>query len=326
MTRLLRQFALGCCVLAALLCSHTTALAPFVRAASARALPQIRAQQWYLHHIGLPEHPLRSRVPVTVALIDTGIDRTAPQLTTQIAGVVNILAPDALRDQDGHATHSAALIAAAADPDGMQSVCPDCRLLVIKAISDHGYGSDATVARAIEIATAQRVDVINLSIGGAIDSPRLRRAVAAALAADIVVVAAAGNTGTQPHPPLFPAGYPGVIGVGASDQADQVAPFSSAGAATDITAPGVDIISLSAGTHYQTSSGTSSAAPFVSAAAALLRSAFPAASATTIRHVLLQSARDIDAPGPDPRSGAGILDIGAAAQLLATDTVWLSAR
>ena len=310
------------------LCSvggSTPAHAPFVTAAPDHARTAVRAQQWYLDHIGMPSHP-RHGAPVTVALIDAGIDRSAPQLRTQIAGVINIVAPDTLRDHSGHATHSAGIIAAAPSTQGMQGICPGCRLLVIKAISEHGYGSDATVARAIERATAQRVGVINLSIGGAVASPRLHRAVAAAIAADIVVVAAVGNDGASPHPRLFPAGYPGVIGVGASDQTDRVAAFSSTGPDTDIVAPGVDIASITSGTRIQTADGTSCAAAQVSAAAAVLRSWFPRASAAEIRIALLQSAIDLDTPGPDPRTGHGLLNIAAAARLLAGAPHQLSAR
>lgn len=319
-----------CCVAAllwgCLIPRQRTALAPYARAATLPRSSPIRAQQWYLDHIGLPAHLPPRRAAVIIALIDAGIDGSVPQLRTQISAVVNIVAPDPIRDPDGHATHSAGIIAAAADATGMQSICPDCRLLVYKAISDHGYGSDATVARAIELATARRVAVINLSIGGAVDSPRLRRAIAAARAADIVVVAAVGNGGAHPSRRFFPAGYPGVIGVGATDQNDRVAPFSSGGPDTDLFAPGVEILSSSGGTGYRLSSGTSTAAPQVSAAAGLLRSWFPHAPATAIAAALLRSAIPIDADGRGVPAEVGLLDIAAAARVLAHEAPSISAR
>ncbi|MFM2032350.1 MAG: hypothetical protein RLZZ297_1115 [Chloroflexota bacterium] len=297
---------------------------PPAHAPTARAARPTAARQWYLGHIGMPQTARRA-LPVTVALIDSGIDADAPLLRSQITDIVNIVSPDPLRDADGHATHSAALIAAAPDPGGFRSVCPNCRLVVYKAITNEGYGSDATVARAVELATAARVGVINLSIGGAVDSPRLQNAIAAALAADIVVVAAVGNDGGTPRRQIYPAAYPGVIGVGASTPRDRVAAFSNTGPSTDLVAPGVDIVSISGGETLSTSSGTSSAAALVSAAAGVLRGYHPHASAATIRLLLYRGATDIGSPGRDTTSGYGLLDI-ARALTSADATHLISAR
>lgn len=266
-------------------------------------------EQWFLERIGAPAPAADAATSVIVAVIDDGVDSTAPQLTGQFVGIINIVAPDSVRDTSGHGTHTAALIAARPGPNGIRGVCLVCRLLVIKAITNHGYGSDATVARAVDLAVEHGARVINLSIGSTADTPILRRAIANAIAHDIVVVAAAGNN-PQRQRPYYPAAYPGVIAVGAVDVSNQLAVFASRGTYIDIVAPGVDILSLDTSPRgFGSATGTSTAAPLVSAAAGILRAAYPAASAPMIRAALLAGVTDLGPPGRDTTYGAGLLNI-----------------
>ena len=198
---------------------------------------------WYLERIGAPAEHLQPVTPVIVAVIDAGVDTSAPLLLGRIADTVNIVAPDSLHDQSGHGTHTAGIIAAQADASGIRGICRSCRLLILKAITNDGYGSDLTVARAITIAIERGAIVINLSIGGPSDTPAIRNAIADAIAHDIVVVAAAGNTSGEGQQRSYPAAYPGVIAVSATDQSNHLAAFARADASIDLVAPG--------GRHFQ---------------------------------------------------------------------------
>ena len=282
--------------------------------------------QWFLERVGAPAISTQRSAPVLVAVIDDGVDRDEPQLKDQIAGVINIVAPDPMRDHSGHGTHTAAIIAARPGVTGIRGVCIECRLIIIKAITNHGYGSDVTVARAIDLAVERGARVLNLSIGGTADTPAIRRAIARAIAQDIVVVAAAGNQ-TDTERPFYPAAYPGVIAVGAIDRFNHHAHFASSGAYIDIVAPGVDIVSLDSSPRgYSSMQGTSTAAPQVSAAAGLLRAQFPHESAARIRTALLVSATDLGPRGHDHRYGAGLLNITSAISYLRQQRVRAIAR
>jgi len=303
---------------------------PTGQSASVRAQiveePKTSTDQWFLARIGAPAVSEQRGAMVLVAVIDDGVDRDAPQLKDQIAGTFNIVSPDPLRDRSGHGTHTAAIIAARPGDTGVRGICTACRLIIIKAITNHGYGSDATVARAIDLAVERGARVLNLSIGGTADTPAIRRAIANAIAHDMVVVAAAGNeSGTQR--PFYPAAYPGVIAVGAIDKSNHQASFASSGQYIDIVAPGVDIVSLDSSPRgYGPMHGTSTAAPQVSAAAALLRGQFPHASAASIRAAIKAGATDLGPSGRDAVYGAGLLNIPKASAYLRQQVLRTSPR
>jgi subtilisin family serine protease len=272
---------------------------------------------WYLERIGAPAEHLQPVTPVIVAVIDAGVDTSAPLLLGRIADTVNIVAPDSLHDQSGHGTHTAGIIAAQADASGIRGICRSCRLLILKAITNDGYGSDLTVARAITIAIERGAIVINLSIGGPSDTPAIRNAIADAIAHDIVVVAAAGNTSGEGQQRSYPAAYPGVIAVSATDQSNHLAAFARADASIDLVAPGVGIFNIdTSATGMGSANGTSTSAPQVSAAAALLRAAYPAATAAEVRSALFHSATDLGPPGRDDTYGYGLLNIPRAMAFL----------
>lgn len=301
------------CVLAALLMPWTS---PSNTPAAVQTSPPDPAT-WYLERIGAPAEHLQPETPVIVAVIDAGVDTSAPLLQGRIAETVNIVAPDSLRDQSGHGTHTAGIIAAHADASGIRGICRSCRLLILKAITNDGYGSDLTVARAIAIAIERGARVINLSIGGPSDTPAIRNAIADAIARDIVVVAAAGNTSGEGQQRSYPAAYPGVIAVSAIDLSNQLAAFARADASIDLVAPGVGIFNIdTSAAGMGSADGTSTAAPQVSAAAALMRAAYPAATAAEIRSALLHSATDLGPPGRDDRYGYGLLHIPRALAVL----------
>jgi subtilisin family serine protease len=268
---------------------------------------------------------------MTVAILDTGIDYTHPDLggclgpDCKVRGGYDFANDDADPfDDNGHGTHVAGIVAA----DGsVRGVAPEARLLAYKVLAGGGWGYDSWIIAGLEAAvdpdgdplTADHADVINLSLGGpgAPDSA-LAEAANHAVAAGSIVVAAAGNSGAG----YWTIGAPGnardVITVAASDAFDAIAAFSSRGPVEgegwpkpDLTAPGVAIRStLPAGGHGWLS-GTSMAAPHVAGGAALLKQLEPGLTPARIRSRLAAGARPL---GADLYTqGAGRLDLEAAA-------------
>ncbi|MDD5302288.1 MAG: S8 family peptidase [Elusimicrobia bacterium] len=206
---------------------------------------------------------------VKVAVIDTGIDCTHPDLQCDFGSGKNIVDPSATpMDDNEHGTHVSGTIAGRGK-GGPVGVAPKATLIPVKVLDGSGSGSLSDIVKGINWATKAGVDVINMSLGGASGSPALERAVKQALAAGVVVVCAAGNSGPDADTVGFPAGYPGVIAVAASDSNDQVAKFSSRGDAVAFIAPGVDIMSTIPGGGTAKLSGTSMASPHVAGLAAL---------------------------------------------------------
>ena len=214
-----------------------------------------------------------------------------------------------LHDGYGHGTHVSGTIAAAANQGGVVGVAYRARLMTVKVLDDRGSGNTRTVAEGIRYAAANGARIINVSVDSPDDDPRLRAAVKAAAAADVLIVCSAGNGGadldrTRLYPVSIPA--PNLIGVAATGRADQYAleSFSNYGRLTvPVAAPGAEVVSTSRTGGYESKSGTSMAAPHVTGVAALMASAAPQLTAPELRALLLETAVHTDAP-----VGAGIVD------------------
>src|SRR5439155_17729046 len=182
-------------------------------------------------------------------------------------------------DDHGHGTHVAGIIAARDNGFGVIGVAPEATLYAVKVLDANGSGSFSAVASGIVWAVKNGMHVINMSLGGSSYSQALADAVAAASAAGVLVVSAAGNAGCC-DTVLYPAKLPGSMAVAAVDVNDQRASFSSTGVEVDVAAPGVAILStvptgsckLCDSSGYRTLSGTSMATPHVSGVGALLMS------------------------------------------------------
>lgn len=257
---------------------------------------------------------------VTVAVVDTGIDPKHPELEGRVRlGTDFTFDPgwlgrrkdkDAALDDHGHGTHVAGIVGAAmGNGVGIAGVAPGVSLLGVKALNAQGKGSQWLVLKGVAHAVASGAQVVNLSLGGPIASSVERRFYEAVVRSGALLVAAAGNEGDGV---CFPAAYPGVLAVGAVDEAGALAPFSNRGLSLGLVAPGVGVLSTSQQGRYELRSGTSMAAPFVSGAAALLWACHPDWSAQKVRATLLNSARDRGEAGPDAQFGQGELDIVAA--------------
>ncbi|PIM69931.1 peptidase S8 [Streptomyces sp. JV178] len=252
---------------------------------------------------------------VTIAVLDTGVDTTHPDLKGQVVAAKNFSTSPGTTDRFGHGTHVASIAAGTGkrSKGAYKGVAPGAKLLNAKVLSDEGYGDDSGIIAGMEWAAAQGADVVNLSLGGP-DSPGIdpMEAEIDKLSAekDILFAVAAGNEGQGGERTIgSPGSAAAALTVGAVDGKDRLAPFSSRGPGLDgrikpdVTAPGVAITAASAKgsvlarevgeqpAGYLTISGTSMATPHVAGAAALLRQRHPSWSYTRIKAALVASAK-----------------------------------
>ena len=253
---------------------------------------------------------------VAVAVIDTGIDYSHPDLAGKFIGGWDFVNNDGdPMDDHGHGTHVAGTIAAlinnpTGDPaaeEGVAGVAPNALILSYKVCTPDGHCNDFAIAQAIDRAVTDGAKVINMSLGGTEFSQAMLDAVQDAWAAGLVIVAGAGNDGVTT--PFYPAAFPNVIAVGAFDEDHKRAPFSNYGNWVDISAPGNAIMSTvpmsqcAATTTpgdigcYTWNTGTSMATPHVAGAAALVWSRADVVSNQQAVDILLNSA---DPRGVDP--------------------------
>ena len=254
---------------------------------------------------------------VRIGVVDTGIDRTHPDLSGQTVACAQSLdmpiEVGQCDDDNGHGTHVAGTIAAKANNGiGIAGVAFNADLVVCKALDDSGSGSIADVANCIGWARSQGVKVISLSLEGG-DSATVHDAVANAWDGGngALVVAAAGNEGDATLD--FPAAYPEVVSVAATDDRDARADFSNANSDVEVAAPGVDILSTVPGGGYNTMSGTSMATPHASGVAGVLGQLFPFDTAAALRFRLDAAVKDLGPAGRDSSFGFGRVNLCKAA-------------
>lgn len=262
--------------------------------------------------------PLATGAGITVAVVDSGVDDKHPQLAGQVLSGSDFLDPgaDGRRDCAGHGTAVASLIAARPRKGlGLRGLAPEARILPVRVSEQQvadgkGTGravSAANFAQAIRWAVTHGADVLNLSVVLYEDHPAVREAITYALDRDVVVVAAVGNLHDIGDPRPYPAAYDGVLGVGAIGPDGQRANFSQVGEYVDLVAPGGDVLAAAPRRGHVSQSGTSYAAPFVAATAALIRQYRPDLTAGEVVARLIATAD----PAPGGRSaeyGAGVLN------------------
>src|SRR6266496_2843927 len=259
---------------------------------------------------------------VVIAIVDTGVDSSHPDLASKVVGEYSIIGKSA-RDGFGHGTHVAGIAAAATNNDiGIAGMCPNCGILSIKVLDDHGSGYLSDVASGITYAAAHGARVINLSLGGSSVSQTMRSALAYAIANNALPVCAAGNSNSSTAPE--PAYWYDCLSVIATDQNNVKASFSNYGVVDDVAAPGVAILSTmptygvtlnSYGylNNYDALSGTSMATPAVAGIAGLILSRNPNLSAAQVRGIIEAAAGD--GASWTPNLGFGVVNAAKAVSL-----------
>lgn len=304
--------------------------------------------QWHYEDIQLSNawNITQGDEDVVVAVIDTGFAYWHPDLAPNYLGgydfAYDLPTPDAASDTCAlHGTHVAGTVAAVASDylTTTSGVAPGVKLRLFRTGREEAgcpMPTDAIIAAVLHAAGYEvgdlpqidPVDVINLSLGGYAYDAVFEAAVALAVDAGVVVVAATGNDDTTPV--AYPAGYQGVIGVGATDYLQQRAPYSNYGQDVDVVAPGGDltvdrngdglpdgVLSLywnfvHDAPDYTFLQGTSMASPHVAGVAALIRSVNPDLPPLLVELVLKATAKDLGTTGPDTWYGWGLVDAGAA--------------
>lgn len=276
------------------------------------------AQQYAPQIVHAPEAWSVTRgAGVTVAVVDTGVDVTHPEFQGRIVPGYNATNhTDNAKDDNGHGTHVAGIVAAAANNGaGIVGIAPEAKVMPVKVLEADGSGSDAGVADGIVWAVDHGAQVINMSLGGPGESKVLADAVAYALSKGVAVLAAMGNDGSNEK--SYPAAYPGVLAVGATDNKDQAADFSQWGEWISVSAPGVQILSTFPTYQcnlneygfpkvYAVLDGTSMATPAVAGLAALVKARYATLSPSQLK-ARLEAATD-KVPGMsgfDPHFGFG---------------------
>ena len=250
----------------------------------------------------------------TIAVIDSGVHGEHPDLIGTVRpGKDMIRRGRALRDVSGHGTEVAGVAAAAhGNGRGISGMAPGSRVLPIAIEDAAGQMHASDLARGIKWSIEQDADVINLSLGGPVQSPNVEYWLDRAHEAGIPVVASAGNAYRNNNPTIWPAASRHTIAVGAVAPTGVWAPFSSTGKYVDLAAPGVAVLTTGGDGGYVAANGTSLSAPFVSATVALVRARNPELTPDEVRRVLVDTAKDLGPDGWDPEFGHGMVDPAAA--------------
>ncbi|MFB7944094.1 type VII secretion-associated serine protease mycosin [Kitasatospora phosalacinea] len=255
--------------------------------------------------------PISQGEGVTVAVIDTGVDASHPDLSGQILPGLDLTDShgDGRTDTEGHGTAMASNIAAHGHGDGagVMGLAPKAKILPIKISlgAESLTKSDGEVrSKAIRYAVDQGAKVINMSFtGGGSTDESYRAAINYAIQKDVVLVGGAGNFAGTPVD--YPAAFPGVVAVSAITDAGDIWKDSTTGPQVTLAAPGSGIHHASLKQGYDTGSGTSDASSFVSAIAALVRSKYPNLSAGQVINRMTSSAAQPEGKGPFPNDKYG---------------------
>jgi subtilisin family serine protease len=226
--------------------------------------------QWDLRKVRAPEawDIIPGGQDVVVAVLDTGIDGSHAELVGKVLNNTDLTRNSESGVINGHGTHVAGIIAAGDDDAGITGAAYNCSLLDVKVAENDGSTNAEKVAQGILWAVNHGAKVINVSITINKSYPLLEYAANYAWTHDCLIVAAAGNNFSTT--PVYPAAYPNVVSVAATDRNDTLAKWSNHGDWITIAAPGVDIYSTMPGNAYASKNGSSYSAALVSGEAALL--------------------------------------------------------
>jgi subtilisin family serine protease len=270
--------------------------------------------QWHLPRIAADSawNTTAGSASVVIAILDTGVDGAHPDLAANLVPGWNTYDNNSNSgDVYGHGTEVAGTAAASGNNlAGVSSVAFNCRIMPIRISDTAGYGYDSTAANGLTWAANHGARVANLSYQFS-DSSTVSSAANYFQSKGGVVTVSSGNNGAL----LSLADNPNMLTVSATDGNDALASWSNTGEVVDLAAPGVSILTTTAGGGYGYVSGTSFSAPTAAGVAALVISANPGLTASQIQQVLKQSADDLGASGKDVQYGWGRVNAQRAVEL-----------
>jgi hypothetical protein len=272
---------------------------------TAALVPDGDPGQYALAKLRLREaHELAKGEKVLIAVIDSGVDLTHPEL----AGMV-MDSYDALDSEEKAHAHGTAVAGAIVAHVRLMGAAPEARILAARAFSAKERTPEATtfsINQSIDWALSRGARIINMSFTGPRD-PSIEQRLAQARRQGLILIAAAGNAGPKSNP-LYPAAYPNVIAITATDADDKLFQGASRGNHIAVAAPGVDLLLPAPEAGYQVTTGTSFAAAEVSGIVALLLERKSDLGHEGVRKALTATARDLGPKGIDPQFGAGLVD------------------
>ena len=266
---------------------------------------------------------------VTIAILDTGVDVSHPDLSSKVVSGYDFVNGDRLPlDDEGHGTHVAGIAAAIGNnSEGVAGISWGANIMPVKVLGSSGSGSLSDVSSGITWAADHGAQIINMSLGSSSASSTLEDAINYAYGKGVLLVAAAGNECDSGNPTMYPAAYDHVLAVGATGDSDEHADYSSTGSYVDVVAPGGNpsdsydsnpnhwIVSTywrDSGYSYAQVAGTSQAAPHVAGLAALILSVNSSLSNDEVEQIIETTAVDLGTAGRDNTFGYGRIDVAAA--------------
>ncbi|MEU0846236.1 S8 family serine peptidase [Streptomyces sp. NPDC005962] len=292
----------------------TAALTCWAGTAPAASAEDVRSRQWYLDAMKVDQmQEVATGSGVTVAVVDSGVDRGVPELRGRVLSGKNMMgnSTNTADDTEGHGTRMASLIAGTGASGGIQGVAPDAKILPVKNQAGKIFAADEVMGKSIRFAVDNGAKVINISMGApgpSEDAPYTRRAVDYAMSKGKLIFASSGNDGDQSNESGYPANIPGVVGVGAVNSSGAVAKLSTFGPQVALAAPGEDIPGRCEGMKALCNTkGTSPAAALASASAALIWSKHPSWTNNQVLRVMMQTANKPKGKVPSRYIGYGII-------------------
>ncbi len=263
-------------------------------------LQMIRATQGWAY--------VRENRDITIALLDTGVDTSHPDLKDNLIQGENILEPESPPiDDNGHGTKVAGILGAVGNnKEGVSGVVWRTRMMPFKILDKNGVSDDFTVGKGIRRAVDRGAKILLLPLGLPQYSQHLKEAIDYAKSKNVLVVAATGNEGSRVN---YPASFPYVLAVGAVNQQQKPLAYANVGPEMDVVAPGIRILTTAPGGGYTEVEGTSMAAPQVAGLAALVWKQHPQWTPEQVKSHIRSTARDLDKPGWDLKTGHGLIDL-----------------
>lgn len=257
---------------------------------------------------------------IRVAVLDSGIDGTHPDLAANFKGGVSFVPGQPPTDSYGSGTRAAGIIAAAINGVGVVGVAPAASLYAVKVLANNGSGNWSWLIAGINWCIANKMHILNMALGGGSAPAALEAICNTAFNKGLLLIAGAGNAGLPVPPAIstvgFPAGYKNVIAVSVLDNNSVIAPFSSRGPEVELCVPGVNVLSTMPGGGYSTWSGSAAACHHASGAAAAVWGAHRFANNVQIWDLLASTADNLGLPGWDRDYGYGRINVDQAATAL----------